>query len=1306
MKGLLWIGAGFLVLGSSAATQDPGALLQEAKAVAAVRVAVTSVSPETPKKEGDEEEKKEPTELQKVLVKLQYDRRPSEILKAWSTPPEPEEEETEEGDEKKEGEAEAPVLEAGAGEEPEEESGEEPAAEEEATEASDDDESADGEGEEAEPVEEQTEEELKAEAEAAEAAKKAAEEKAKAEAEAKAKEEEKKRIEKETKELQRNVTLGNWDLVREYFATLTKEEAEAGYKQLLASLVKGPKKKQGRFANWQEKNHFDPGDILGLTHVTPLEQEDANLKKIGTLLTQCVRAGALVEKSIELFRAELAIEEPGLEAQDAARILMAANFPVEAGEFLPEPAAAVAENDRAALNLLSRHYLAKHAKDKKGGFLEQAWTVIQAVLAGGEVEDKDKEEALKRAVDIAPQIKEELGQAWLDESFTLRPERGMEILSVIGSSSSNALMEKARQADDRYKNLELQTTAAKALLEAAPELAPQWASTLSLLATNWLREAIYTYENDKSTRRGPSMQRDFYGNFYYYNYNYNRQNTSAPAAITTDQILDIRPSEGWLELVADGLKPKFAMIQAQLLLKVNEEEEAFPHIERLAEVYPDRAEDLVEEFLRVWATNNNPNDKNSRRNRYVYFYGYEQRADAIPLTRSKQERNLVDLSQWVARIRKLQLEDLDEKLIANAFTAAHSIAEVYRVETIEQVFGSMRNLEPEVLAELVQKMRSNLVGVWRKPNTQKEAKTKRRQRDIQAEVLRGYEVARTVTEQGLADFPDSWQLILALASVMHDENNFRQEIAKDSEFSGKRQEAFREFERAGEAYAAQLDELLEEEETVSVYETWFYASLGACDLDAVDQHKQTVEAQIERIRIAIEALPEDRVQNHMDRFANALFTRMGNVKPEVKFNYVRTGLDIVGDNERASEAREVYDYYKDLVTEITLDVTIDGEDRVGTEEPFGVYVNLRHTKEIEREAGGFSKYLTNQNNQMYSWNYGRPTENYRDKFEEVARESLSEHFEVLSVTFNHPETHSRALDEYGWRVTPYAYLLLKARGPEIDKLPALRLDIDFLDTSGYAVLPVESSPVAIEAKSPSRDERPFQELRLTQTLDERQADKGKLLLEVQASALGLVPSLETFLDLAPEGFDIVSTDDQGVSVAKFDEEGEDVAVVSERVWTVQMQAKEDLKELPKEFQFGTPLVETVEIDYQRYDDADLESVAAVISLDERYGETSVSFLPWIVALLIGAGASIGFVQYRKLKKRVVHTGPFTMPKSVSAFTVIGLLEQIGARNGLKGPEREELRGQIRELEGHYFKEGDSDAPDLKRIAESWIQRVS
>jgi len=54
----------------------------------------------------------------------------------------------------------------------------------------------------------------------------------------------------------------------------------------------------------------------------------------------------------------------------------------------------------------------------------------------------------------------------------------------------------------------------------------------------------------------------------------------------------------------------------------------------------------------------------------------------------------------------------------------------------------------------------------------------------------------------------------------------------------------------------------------------------------------------------------------------------------------------------------------------------------------------------------------------------------------------------MSVTFQDEKVNSRATTEYGWRYTPYAYVLLKARSPKVDKLPPLRLDLDFLDTIG------------------------------------------------------------------------------------------------------------------------------------------------------------------------------------------------------------------------------------------------------------------
>src|SRR5690606_28434743 len=250
-----------------------------------------------------------------------------------------------------------------------------------------------------------------------------------------------------------------------------------------------------------------------------------------------------------------------------------------------------------------------------------------------------------------------------------------------------------------------------------------------------------------------------------------------------------------------------------------------------------------------------------------------------------------------------------------------------------------------------------------------------------------------------------------------------------------------------------------------------------------------------------------------DRFANALFTRMSAVNPAVKYRYLKAGFEIVGDHPQAREARKVFDYYNDLVTEIQLRATIDGPDTVGHGRPFGVRVELRHTREIERESGGFGKYLQNQNDARFAYNYGRPTENYRDKFQEATVAALGEHFEVLSITFNHPDVNSKADTEYGWRRTPYAYLLLKARGPEVDTLPPLQIDLDFLDTSGYAVLPVASPPVPLDASRASPEPRPHENLEITQILDEREAKEGRLRLEIRATCNGLVPDLEQLLDL-------------------------------------------------------------------------------------------------------------------------------------------------------------------------------------------------
>jgi hypothetical protein len=1116
-------------------------------------------------------------------------------------------------------------------------------------------------------------------------------------------------IDRELEILQRNVTLGAWDAVGSYLSELDEEDALAAYAQMLKSLSAGPPRVQSPFAKYAEKNSYSPDDLAGLIAVVPaeFELEDEHKTQLGKILTTCVAGGSLIEQVIERLGVGRESGELSVDDNLLARLLVEAKFPVEAGAFLPEPAVAIEADDREALNLLSRHYLARESEDSEAGFLVQAWEVLQAVLADGEVEDDQKNEAIKRAVALAPRIRDELGQAWLEESFTDRPQRGMEILRAIGAAVAKGLVDSAKDKDLRLTGLQLQSTAADALLLAAPELAGEWSDTLSLLAGNWLQEARFSYAKDTSTSRGPALERDVYGNFFYHNYR-NQRSGNQPDPILTGDILDVRPAEAWLAHVDGALKPSLDKVSAQLLLKIREEDDAFPYIEALAQTHPEQAEELVDEFLEVWAENHDPNANNNRRSNYIYFFGFEQRANAIPLTRSKQERNLTELAGWVERLRALPIKALDEKLLANCFTRAHSTAEVYRLETIESVFGSMQSLEPETLAELVQRMRANLVGVWRQPNTQKEAKTRRRQKDIQSEVLRGYSVARSVVERGLVDHPQSWELRLALAAILHDENNYNQEIATDSSFAGSRQSAFDVFARAARDYAAGLPDQVEEERTAEPYLIWFYASLGACDLGKVDSEQQPVASEVAHIRDAIMALPESEADEHLALFANTLFTRMSNVNPAVKFSYVRHGLQVVGDHERALDAKDVYEYYSDLVTEIQLDARVDGSADVGHGEPFGLIVDLRHTREIEREAGGFAKYLTNQNNSPFAYNYGRPTENYRDKFEESARKALGEHFTVHSVTFNHPEVHSLAEPEYGWRVTPYAYILLSATGPEVDRVPSLHLDLDFLDTTGYAVLPVESSPLVIDASLTSPGPRPFSDLQVVQTLDERQAADGKLLLEVQTSAKGLVPDLDEFLDVVSAGFEIESVDDQGVAVSQFEEDGEGRSVQSERLFVVSLRAKEELEQLPERFSFAAAKIEIDELTYQRYDDADLVSVEPEIALLASYGELGEGDLwPWLAALLVLVGGAAWLLPRWLRRDRLVSVGRYTLPSDLSPFSVIELLRRMVADGHLPASERPELQGHIDTLEAWFFADvRGGETPDAAQIARTWVQRLA
>lgn len=1107
-----------------------------------------------------------------------------------------------------------------------------------------------------------------------------------------------KELQREFEMVQRDVTLGRWDNVAKVFGTFAEASRKDAYEHFLRVLLQHPQTPQDQRvpANLQEKNFFSFDDVMALAGMAPGGFDKKQSALLAPLAQRAIESGNVLEELLRVLQAEIAQPTARIDRREAALVLSALGEEDEMGPFLPTIEEATAANDREAFNLMARHALAVYAKDKRAEHLERAWNVTHAALAAGEIEEADKAEALRRAIELAPQVRSELGPQWLEESFTKRPERGMEIIASIGGQVARGFRDQPQDTKFRAEGLKLQKTAVEALLDKSPELAEQWKPALALLAGGWVVEASYSYGNSKTDSVRPVMQRDAYGNIFWTDM---RMGGGGPVqAVEPADVIAAQPGPRWSGLLDEAMRPHFLTVSAQLLLKVDEAEKAFPFIEQLAAINPRKARELADEFLRVWTRKANPN--RGRTNSYMFMYGFEQRANGIPLTRSKQERNLAELARWVGELRKLPIGGVDQKLLSEAFATSHSMAEVPRLETMQKVFGDIGALDPVLLGELLQKMRSNLATVWRLPAVQDAQKTRRSQKQTNEQVLKGYETATTVAELGRKQHGDHWALLSVLAAVMHDQNNFSREQGRSSKFADQRLRAFEVFADAAADYARRAPSLRLDEESIGAFDTWFYAAVGACDLGAIDEETVVAQGQLPLIKKALASLPEACRDRHQTMFANALFTRMSAVKPQIKQRYLEAGFEVVGDHPQADEARQVYRYYQDLLGELKLEAVVDGPAEVGSE-PFGVRIDIVHSPEIERESGGFTKYAQNQNNQPYAYNYGRPLENYRDRFQEALSSTVEEHFEVLSVTFNSDAMESRPTEDPAWKRTSYAYLLLKAKGPQVDRIPAIKVDFDFLDTSGYTVLAIGSSPVVVDASAKSKEARPHRDVTVTQVLDERRSEEGKITLEIKASAVGLVPDLDELVELDLPGFRIAKREDQGASVVKFAEDQETVA--SERVWLLSLEPA-DGESLPRTFRFGAAKSDDIKVVYQRYDDADLATVARDIQLGARGGMTPWWF--WLVFTgALGAFFAWFFLSKPGGRGGAVAVATLQLPATINAFSVLRLLVEVRKSPRLDAAAKAALDADVARIERVHFGRDEDPGLDLAALAKDWLRRA-
>lgn len=1116
------------------------------------------------------------------------------------------------------------------------------------------------------------------------------------------------RFQQEAAVFRRDVNLGRWDKVRDFLAALPKEVSAEAYTSLVQKLsapaqVAPPPELMLQGAKpYAQQAYLAPADLLGIASAAPNPPDKKQIQGLAKLLSKDPRPPK------EFFDALSAgIKSFGGQDKDdrrrAAQFLMDAGFVKEAAAFLPDLAEAKEKKDYAALNLIARHKAEYALADKKAAgkeTLPQAWEISTSFLTDAAAPPQEKAEALFRALSLIPELGDDTGKQWLEKTFKDPKGEGVELLASLGTLTAQS--RENPDASVRLEQLKLQHAAVKTLLSSEGFDQAAWSGIFTLFARQWTYEAGVTREKDQSNSRRMVQQFDEWGNLFFTRPNTGYQGPGV-RPIGAGEMLECQPDETWLSSIEPATRNECQLSSARLLLKVKEQAKALPVVKAIAATDRDQAKSLVREMIRVWTENHNPNEEQDYRSRYFYFYGFNNQAGSIPLTRSKQERNLVELAGLVKGIRDLDLGESFHAELADAFISCHSKAEVWRVEAIESVFGATDVLDSSTLATLVGRMRLNLAGLWPNPKLQQAYQTKRKDKELQEQILYGYQAGQGVLDRALQKKPaESWRLAEQLAALRFEESNYRSSIHPDNNHSSIKKASLDALSNAAKEYAATLPLEDVSKETSSVFETWFFAALGSPSLEAMKSHHVATPDEYPKIKAALEALPGDCKERHLKAFATTLNTRLANVSPDLKLRFLEGATAIAGDREELADAKEVLTYYRDLVKEIVLDAAIDGPDRVGTSSPFGLKVNLRHTKEIERESGGFAKYLQNQNNSPFAYNYGRPPEDYRDKFEKAARAALEEHFEVVSLTFHSDKVESFTDPQFGWRVTPYAYFLLKPKGPQIDKVPPLKVDLDFSDTSGYVVLPITSAEVPIDAGK--AEPRPYRDLKVTQTLDERSnKEKGCLYLEVKASAHGLVPPLADLFDLRVDGLEAGAIEDRGLRVVELDPAAEDLSPISEHEWRIELKPKGGA--LPVSFQFPAVKPELAKEDglvRQRYVDVDLVPVEAQVALDG--GREKIT--PWVagsIAILLVIGA--GMVALFRKKPDKGQSGPVLvpLPTHINAVSVIGYLRKLQEREGIAPALRESIEKEITALEAKHF--GREDAPQdpvvLEEIAKRW-----
>lgn len=1098
-----------------------------------------------------------------------------------------------------------------------------------------------------------------------------------------------KMIAKQVEDFRLLVVAGNWEGVSAWLKAEAGEDAVPIYSFMLMALQ-------------QSDSALVPDEVIALSDACPTELSDKHIAALGMLLQATQSRGAdagavaaLVRTGTKFFGGP----NDAANRKRAASLFVAAGLPVEAQAYLPPLDVARAAQDAELLDIYIVYYKAL-SLDKQGperqALIDNGWGLALEVLRLDKATSEQRAKAVDRAIEFLPDIDAESGNAWLRTSLVDSSDIGWRILNTAHQRASRQLAMRSTP-ELRFSELKLIKRVGQAIIAAGSS--KTYRRGLDMLTLAIVSEAEFTRNgDDTSSRRNRGGEDQF---------------QPIPAARLAESL----PDAAWLASIDPGLSAKLESMVASTVVGSGDLEAALGMIRPIATSDPTRAGKLMDALLAAWPSfmGSTPGDTSNEEYSYnMSFRGGRYMptfnpgfggGGGIPLTRARQVRALASLSQTLTSLREMKLKPAP-KAISDAFAASHSAAEVYRAEDVEAVFGPMGAIPEEARNSLAETMRQRLSSVWRNPQIQEEAKTKRTNAELMAEVTRGYALARSLAGDGFLS--KTWEQTLMLADMTYDTSEFLfgQNVDMPT-YLGLRQEAFARYADAAILYGRALAAGTTRPSS-RIYAQWFNASLGASDVGTLTRQDDPNQLEVDRVVDAIKLLGTEQAAAHIALFATQAKASMSSMAAELKPKYARAAMRVIGTNPAGRDLAQRLAFYDDLTKEVTLGFTVDGGTQVSSVEPFGAHLAVWSTRAVARESGGFAKYLENE---QYNYTTGQQVD-YRDQLEKKIRAALVESFDVVSITFHKTGVKPMGFGRPGWEAFPLAYVLMKAKGPDVDRIPPIALDMDFSDGEGQIILPVSTPLTLVDAKAVTPPTPVIQELQIEQTLDDREASTGVVRLSIVAKGKGLIPSLETLIDTSTiQGLSIKNVEDGGLAITDLDATGATPVPLAERTWTLEL-ASTNPRVAPSTFTFPTAKVKETKLALKRYADADITETTAT---------TTLASIPtkgpawWVYALGIGALAGVGAVVWRTTRKAVVDPatlGPVVaVPSNVTPVGAISLLRRIESKHskGLGADERTDLVRAIADIEQRYFaqaQQAETANGELQTTVERWAAKAT